>query len=485
MARRFVFAFLLLSLLPAMAGAATQGSFKFGRFGTVPFVKPQGEPKRVVLLLSSEKGTGEREAAMAKELAAAGSLVFQVDSAHYFSTAGNGQGRLYPAVNFEVLSQAGQKEAEVKAYHQPVLMGTGIGATLAYIALAESPSDTFSGAVSDGFCAVLDSDKPFRRGNGLETDNKWKGPGLLLRPNPAIENPWLLLERPGAKCAAGPPTNFLKTVDTAKLIPAPAGVAPLEAWRKQLPQALDVIDEHQRKMDAKMATRGDVKDLPLVEVESQGKPEKDALAVIVTGSGGFVGLDRKMGNQLTLRGVPVVGLSSLGYFWQVRNPKGSADDLARILNHYLAAWKKSRAILIGYSQGADVVPFMVNNLAPALRSKISVIALIGPDANAQFDMPPDGWVSSRPRLPELPVAPEIPKLKGNKVLCVSGSTEDKNICKSLPAGAAILVEVPGGHGFEGDAPKLAERFLKEAGLNPERVDPEAKAGKGKRQGGKP
>ncbi|MFL6263843.1 MAG: AcvB/VirJ family lysyl-phosphatidylglycerol hydrolase [Thermoanaerobaculia bacterium] len=475
MARRFSIFCLLLGLLPAVAGAA-QGSFKLGRFGTVSYVGPEGEPKRVVLLLSGDQGTGEREAAMAKELAAAGSLVFQVDTPHYFSTAGNGQGRLYPAVNFEVLSQAGQKEAEVKAYHQPVLVGTGIGATLAYIALAESPSDTFAGAVSDGFCAVLASDQPFRRGNGLETDLDWKGPGIRLLPNPAIQNPWLLLEHPGLKCATGAPSDFLKAVGTAKPVPAPAGVAPQEAWRKQLPKALAVLDEYQRQMDAKMAARGDVKDLPLVEVESQG-PAKDALAVIVTGSGGFVGLDRKMGNQLTGRGVPVVGLSSLGYFWQVRTPQGSSEDLARILRHYLAAWHKSRAIVIGYSQGADVVPYMVSRLPADLRSKIGVVALIGPDAAAQFDMPPDGWVSKRPRLPELPVAAEIPRLKGYKVLCIYGAEEKENICKSLPAGAATLVEAPGGHGFEGDAPKLAERFLREAG-----VDTEAKGGQAK---GKP
>jgi type IV secretory pathway VirJ component len=472
MARRFPIVFLLLGLLTAVAGAA-QESFKFGRFGTVPYVRPVGEPKRVVLLLSGEHGTGEREAAMAKELAAAGSLVFQVDSAHYFTTAGNGQGRLYPAVNFEVLSQVGQKEARLKDYHQPILMGTGIGATLAYIALAESPSDTFAGAVSDGFCAALESEQPFRRGNGLELDRKWKGPGIRLLPNPAIENPWLLLEHPGLKCAAGSPADFLKTVDTAKLIPAPAGAPPQEVWRKQLPKALAILDDYQRKVDAKNATRGDVKDLPLVEVESQG-PAKDALAVIVTGSGGFVGLDRKMGNQLTLRGVPVVGLSSLGYFWQVRSPQGSSEDLARILRHYLAAWHKSRAIIVGYSQGADVVPYMVSRLPADLRSRIGVVALIGPDAAAQFDMPPDGWVSNRPRLPELPVAAEIPRLKGYKVLCVSGADEKQNICKALPPGAATLVEVPGGHGFEGDAPKLAERFLREAGVDAGRVDAEAK-----------
>src|SRR5436305_10442695 len=98
---------LLLGLLPAVAGAA-QGSFKFGRFGTVSYVRPEGEPRRVVLLLSGDQGTGEREAAMAQELAAAGSLVLQVDTPHYSSTAGNGQGRLLPPVNFACLAKSGQ-----------------------------------------------------------------------------------------------------------------------------------------------------------------------------------------------------------------------------------------------------------------------------------------------------------------------------------------------------------------------------------------
>jgi type IV secretory pathway VirJ component len=61
------------------------------------------------------------------------------------------------------------------------------------------------------------------------------------------------------------------------------------------------------------------------------------------------------------------------------------------------------------------------------------------------------------------------------------------MCKGLAPGVASIVEVPGGHGFEGDAPKLAERFLKRSGLNPDRTDRPANAQQGgkKAGGGKP
>jgi type IV secretory pathway VirJ component len=481
MARRFSTLFLLFGLLPAMAGAAPD-SFKFGRFGTVPIVRPAGEPSKVVLLFSGDKGLGEREAAMAKALAAAGALVFEVDTAHYFSTAGHGGGRLFPAVEFESLSQIGQKEVGLKDYRKPVLMGTGAGASLVYVGLAEAPPDTFAGAVSDGFCPAIPSDRLFRHGNGLEWDPKWKGPGIRLLPGSGIENPWILLDRPGAPCpqGAGTPREFAKKIDTAQILPAPAGVPAQEAWKKQLPQALAILAEKQRQEDAKLAARGELKDLPLIEIEPQG-PAKDALAVIVTGSGGYVGLDRKVGNQLSLRGVPALGLSSLGYFWKPRTPQGSSGDLARILKHYLAAWHKSRAIVIGYSQGADVVPFMVAQLPPDLRAKVSVVALIGPDGEALFDMHPDGWITNRPQKPGLPVAPQVPKLKGSKVLCIYGEDEKQSMCKRLAPGLAAILEVPGGHGFEGDAPRLVERFLKESGIDPNRVDggQGGKRGKGK------
>jgi len=42
--------------------------------------------------------------------------------------------------------------------------------------------------------------------------------------------------------------------------------------------------------------------------------------------------------------------------------EATARDLARVIEHYTRTWNKPRVLLIGYSQGADVLPFLVNRL---------------------------------------------------------------------------------------------------------------------------
>ena len=449
MARAVPLVLLLLGAIPAGASSAPE-AIQLSRFGTVPVFRPAGEPAQVALLLSEDQG-------LAQALAEAGFLVFEADASRYFQLAAGGQ-TVYPAADFEALSQAGQQALALPVYRPPVLVGSGAGAALAYAVLAEAPPRTFAGAVSVGFCPQLPPIK-LRRGNGLAWQKEPQG--LRLRPDPRIEDPWIVLDVPGQGCTAGTAADFARMIPAARVIPPQA-----EGWRQQLPQALAVLAEQRRQEEAADASRGDVRDLPLTEMQAQGAA-KDALAVIVSGSGGFVGFDRKMGRNFAERGVPVVGLSSLAYFWKPREPDGAARDLARILEHYLSAWHKERALVIGYSQGADVVPFMVDRLPPALRAKVSAITLIGPDGAAQFHLHPDLWLLGHAKLSpslELPEAPEIPKLKGTKVLCVYGAAEKKSLCRETPPGLASVLEVPGGHSFDGDAPAIAERSLAAAGV---------------------
>ena len=458
--------FALLAILSGLPAAAAEapGSMQFGRFGTIPVVRPQGEPTQVVLLLSGDKGPGELEAKMAAVLAGQGALVFEIDSARYLMATGQIH-CVFPGADFEGMSQFGQQRLGLANYKLPILVGTGAGAELAYAALAQAPPNTFAGAVSAGFCAVLNSQRPLCQGNGLMRDRTWKLGGQHLLPNPDIEDPWIVLSSPSdAQCSAGPFGNFNKTIPQSKVIPLPAKEPAAEAWKSQLVAAMASFAERSRQAAANSPNRNnELRDLPLAEVAAD-PPETNALAVVLSGSGGWTSVDRRIGNQLAARGVSTIGISAADYFWKQRTPDGTGEDLTRILKHYLAAWHKEKVVLVGYSQGADIIPFMINRLPADLRARVVMVGLIGPDPNAQFRLHPDAWMSGREADPEFSVAPEIARLKGLKVVCVLAEKELDSLCPKLDPKVVVMFKVPGSHDFSGQAPALAEHFVVQAGL---------------------
>jgi type IV secretory pathway VirJ component len=93
-----------------------------------------------------------------------------------------------------------------------------------------------------------------------------------------------------------------------------------------------------------------------------GTAPSDTIAVMLSGDGGWAGLDKEVAAALSANGIRVVGLDSLRYFWTARTPEGLAADLGRIIDYYVSQLGKQRVLLVGYSQGADVLPFAVNRL---------------------------------------------------------------------------------------------------------------------------
>jgi type IV secretory pathway VirJ component len=205
---------------------------------------------------------------------------------------------------------------------------------------------------------------------------------------------------------------------------------------------------------------GQVNDLPLVEVPATGAVT-DVLAVIVSGDGGWACIDRTIADRLAARGVAVVGLNALKYFWIRRTPDGAAHDLERILRHYLAAWHRQKIILIGYSRGADVLPFMADRLPEELRSRIALIVLMGPELAVSFEFHLTDWLWNVSRPHEFAVLPEVEKLRGMNILCVHGKEEEDSLCSKLPSGLATILALPGGHHFAGHYDEIARRILDE------------------------
>jgi len=195
-----------------------------------------------------------------------------------------------------------------------------------------------------------------------------------------------------------------------------------------------------------------VADLPLIEVPTSGAGS--TFAVMLTGDGGWAPADRAISNALAAQGIPVAGLSSPRYLASARSPDALSRDLGRILRHYITAWGRSRIVVIGYSRGADLAPFMVSRLPEDLRRRITLVALLGPSQWAGFEFHLVDLVTTMHREGDLPVAPEIERLRGTSVLCIYGRRDRDAICHSLDPTLARPIRRNGGHviaGAEGAA----------------------------------
>jgi type IV secretory pathway VirJ component len=192
--------------------------------------------------------------------------------------------------------------------------------------------------------------------------------------------------------------------------------------------------------------------LPLLEVPAPGAAGP-LMAVILSGDGGWAAADKQMAAALAQRGIPVVGLDSPSYLTTPRTPDGAASDLRRLLEHYLDAWHKRQVLLIGYSHGADLAPFMVSRLGDELRGRIVLVALLGLEHRASFRFHLADLVAEPSGPGDLPVLPEVEKLRGMPLLCVRGASESNSLCPSLDPSLARVETHAGGHRISGDAGK--------------------------------
>lgn len=445
----------------APTGAAAGGEkLNFGRFGKVAVVKPEGAPRQAVLFFSGDAGWKAGEQELAKALAANGVLVLGMDTPAYLKALGASSKCGYLAGDLESLSQYAQKKLGLPEYLHPVVVGQGAGATLAYAGLVQGPVGTFYGAVSLGFSADVRMPGTLCKGSGLVRQRTKSGKGELIQPAKAVPAPWRLLV--GEKDS--PFTLDKARAFTANVQGAAVQVVPAGGWKDALLQAeAEVVrlSEPPRPPTASSAPDGsalvDVSDLPLIEVPAT-KEGGDTLAVLLSGDGGWAGMDRDVASVLADAGIPVVGWDSLRYFWRARTPEETAKDLGRALVHYQAAWSKPRVLLVGYSRGADVLPSVAARLAPERRQSVRAVALIAPSQEAELEVHVMDLIGGGGGAP---VLPEVKALNGLPVVCLYGSDEaDESLCPLLsdvPGAKSVMLQ--GGHHFGGDYAAVGRAIL--------------------------
>jgi type IV secretory pathway VirJ component len=440
-----------LTLLGEMAAAAP-ALLSHGRFKDLAVYKPPAAASSFVLFLSGDDGWSGRAEGFAQQLTQQGAMVVGIDLPKFKAVLeADGADCVFPDGDLENLSHFVQAYFHNSTYLAPLLVGLDSGGSMAYAVLAQAPQDTFAGALSVGFCPHLSLDKPLCKGSGLELTHAARGAGLNLLPIKSLNNPWVVLEDSNnLQCPAATSRDFVARVHGAAIATLPRlNERPFNAAFAKLAAA------NLGRIVAPPAALGD---LPVVEVPAQPDTHAaDSFAIIMSGDGGWAGIDQNIATALSAEGIPVVGWDSLRYYWTARTPDGVAADTDRMIRYYLAHFSKKRVLLIGYSQGADVLPFAVNRLPAATKAHVSLVAILGMSEHALFEFHVSSWISDGNSGPE--TLPEVNRIAGIPVLCIYGEDERDSLCPKLDSSKFKIVKVKGGHHFDGNYAALAGDIL--------------------------
>jgi type IV secretory pathway VirJ component len=429
-------------------------------FGQVMVYAPRASPSQVVLFVSGDGGWNLGVIPMAETLRDRGALVVGIDIRAFVKTLNAADSCTYPAGELERLSRTVQLKRGLAEYKAPILVGYSSGATLVYAALAAAPPDTFAGAISLGFCPDLEVSHSPCQQNGLTVTRRPKGPGFDLAPNRQIRTPWMVLQGEiDQVCAPAVTRGFVAAVPGARLFSLPKvghGFGVTRNWEPQYIQAYDAIAAH-RASSAVVSTAPEVRDLGVTEVPLSPPARTDTMAIILTGDGGWADLDQHIAAGMATRGIPSVGWSSLRYYWTPRTPDTAAADLARIIRHYNAQWSARQVILVGYSFGADVLPFLVNRLPDELLRQVRSVALLGLSDTADFEFHVSDWIRHG-HSSSYPTVPEAERLSV-PVLCLRGADEEDSACRSLKGVHITGREIGHGHHFSAEYTQLVDVIL--------------------------
>ena len=456
--------------------AGLETHLSHGRFRDFLVYGPAGPPTSFVLFLSGDDGRTSTSDMLARQLVQQGAMVARIDGAKFKATLEADADQCeFPDGDLENLSHFVQAYFHAPTYLSPLLVGVSSGAALTYAVLAQAPRNTFAAALTLGFCPRLDLEKSLCKGDGLEFTRAAPGHGVDLLPIQRLANPWVDLQGETDRiCPADAAQNFISHVHGAAIVKLPKvghDFASPPDWLPQFTAAYNKLAT-QNPATRLAPPPAQLSDLPIVEVPAQpadamhgaapgtappGASPPNTFAIIMSGDGGWAGLDQDVAAALSATGIPVVGLDSLRYYWTARTPDGLAADTDRMIRYYLAHFGKQRVLLIGYSQGADVLPFAVNRLPEATRARVALAAVMGMSEHALFEFHLTSWVSDSDSGPA--TLPEISRIAGVPVLCIYGADETDSVCPKLDPTKFLTVKLKGGHHFDGDYANLARQIL--------------------------
>jgi len=200
-----------------------------------------------------------------------------------------------------------------------------------------------------------------------------------------------------------------------------------------------------------------VSDLPLQILPVTGA--KSTLIIFLTGDGGWNRFSRELCNKISGMGYNLVALDSRKYFWKEKTPDKFTQDVSSLVKYYQGKWHINHWVLVGYSFGADVVPFFSDNLKSSASVNLpGASIMISPFSSTNFEVKLEDMIADIPSKGKYDVLSALQKTP-TPTLVVYAADEAYKLPVIKNNRSLKFEELPGGHHYNEDIDSLAGHII--------------------------
>ena len=418
------------------------------------------KPEKGLLIYLVNKDHAKSNLEYAKQFAALSYYVAIIDSqALLSSAAGKPTDCVNLAPKLAEINKQLQAHFDLDTDNLPILVGTDESSATLYAALAQSDAHAFHAAVSINFAPNLKTSSTLC---GQEKFTTAAADGQLqLAAVKRLPNSFYIFQDETAA------PNLVSHAFTDDIGNAKLTIA--RGQEQTLAEAIQILQWLDPRLADQISSDSSDSDLPLIEVPVDEKiVNSDAvqtMAIIITGDGGWAEIDKNIARILAERGIPTVALDSLSYFWKARTVEETTQDVETVIAQYLEKWNKKKVILVGYSFGADTLPFIANNLSTKTQKQVALVALLGMGKTAAFEFRLSSWMDADKSSDRLPLLPEIEKMKWAKSICIYGVDDESANCIPTETLGVKIISMTGDHHFDEKYDELVGHIIENAKSN--------------------
>ena len=438
--------FLVIQTL--VTAAVSSDSLKVPSFGKVYIFNRTKAPEIVIIMISGESDWKSKSQNFGDN-----SLVIGVDLRQYYKTLKERTDDCYNvAADFVELATEVEKKYDFPDYKPPLLMGYSGGAAIVFGVLAQARPGTFMGGISIAFNPRFELPKMLCQNNGLSESVDIPGKRFLFQPGEKLGNPWIVIQNQVDKVNNYEAvSDFVSKTKNAELVTIPKevkGSAKRNDLMTEWKDAYGRLIERYEKDKPPIVNIDEVKNIPVVITNSKIEDRKAPIALVISGDGGWYSFEQLISDNLAKQGIPTIGLDSKKYFWKRRTPEETASDMDKVLNFYGKLWGRDKFVLIGYSLGAEIVPFIINRLPEETRSRIESTVLLSPATTTDFEIHISNMLGMGNRQNVYHPVEEIIKMQTIPTLIIFGDGEKTQVPELLNGTKVVIKKIPGDHHYK-------------------------------------